>query len=141
MLTWIRNWLKFRRRIKNDADFLLGFDGRNALQLARAKVRDSSLTDNGRIVALAVCREIEKRLGLKGQSDTATRYLESLSGWHLASKTDFWKCLAAQSAKAHGRTETPNPVVFLEQHKRKLCLSQSSAQGSGERAPIRCGRL
>jgi pantothenate synthetase len=55
--------------VKLAADLLLQVHGRRALGIAKSRSREPSLTTEEREQALAVRREIERRLGVSTQRD------------------------------------------------------------------------
>ena len=72
MFTWFRN----RKGIRSEADLLMKLMGDNALPHIKDRSRNMELSEAERTHALAVRRVVEKRMGLKGQVDVATRYFD-----------------------------------------------------------------
>lgn len=72
MLRWLRN----RKGIRSEADLLMKLMGDNALPYIKDRSRNMALSEVERTHALAVRRVVEQRMGLKGQVDVATRYLD-----------------------------------------------------------------
>src|SRR5436309_766992 len=75
MLNWLRKRRERREKVKTTAEVLIAAHGSNAWAVAYGMARDFSTSEEDRQQARAVRDEIGRRLGIKWQPDTATRFL------------------------------------------------------------------
>lgn len=77
LLHRIKEWLQGRDDgIEKEADLLMQLMGDKAHSYVYKRSRNMLLTEAERYHALKVRRAVEKKLGINGRVDTATRYLE-----------------------------------------------------------------
>ena len=74
---WLARRRAWRKLVAAEADRLIAAHGRDGFFLVHRTMRDATADEATKELHFAVAREIDRRLQIKWQPDTATRYLDA----------------------------------------------------------------
>ena len=74
---WLAKRRAWRKLVAAEADRLIAAHDRDGFFLVHRTMRDATVDEETKRLHFAVAREIDRRLQINWQPDTATRYLEA----------------------------------------------------------------